>query len=77
MGFPCRTPDPHLQLHLPTQEEALHASVSREIAHGGGGAGHVGFFTSGGGGVNRTPQSWGGGGFAQRAQLTGTINQSL
>ena len=33
-------------------------------------------FTSRGGGVNRAPQNWGGG-FGKRAQLTGTINQSL
>ena len=35
-------------------------------------------FRGGGGGVNRAPQNWGGGGgFGKRAQLTGTINQSL
>ena len=39
----------------------------------------VGFSLPGGGGggrVNRAPKNWGGG-FRKRAQLTGTINQSL
>ena len=36
-----------------------------------------GFHFRGGGGVNRAPQNWGGGGFGKRAQLTGTMNQSL
>ena len=38
---------------------------------------HVGFSLPGGGGVNRDPQNWGGGEFGERAQMTGTINQSL
>ena len=37
---------------------------------------HVGFSLLGGGG-NRARKNWGGGGFGKRAQLTGTINQSL
>ena len=39
--------------------------------------GHVGFSLRGGGGVNRAPKNWGGGGFGEMAQLTGTINQSF
>ena len=39
--------------------------------------GMLGFhFQGGGGGVNRAPKNWGGG-FGKRAQLTGTINQSV
>ena len=51
---------------------------------GGGGAlvwyslsdGHVGFSLPGAGRSIEPPKTWGGG-FGKRAQLTGTINQSL
>ena len=40
-------------------------------------SGHVGFSLPGGGGGSIEPPKTGGGGFGKRAQLTGTINQSL